>query len=1165
MISRQRLYGFAMGQILTRGLLVLLSLLLVCLLALALLLGTATGNRWILEQATPFIPGELTVGEWHGSLLSGITLNHIDYRYQELNIRLDQLSAELAPHALLKGWLELTSLSLGTLHVTLPPADDTPPQPDSLPDSLLLPFGIRIDALTVGTFQLNDTVLIRQLEADNLAAWRRFQIARLQTLTLAGANVQATAQGKLTAPFDVQGTASWALPLPESDTLQASHANGQLTLTGPLSQLQIHHQLSGPVKLQSQGQWLLKDGQWQIALQHHWPAQALPLTLPQPLALGKGELGTHGPLDALQLKGHTGLASGERKVAITLDSALIPGGITLHDLTVKDGEQTLGSRGQVLFSPLSWDLDLSGDLDTALLHPLLPGQLAIDGHSKGQWDGDRWSLSPSELSLRGDVRQQPLSVTSTVQSQTANGKQQLQLRSQGRWGDNWLQANGQVWPQWQLRSKLNLTRLEQLYPGLAGSVAGQIQLNGRYNDPALSGQLTVNNLSWQDWSLGQMQSRFSQLRLPQTSQPGSMSLTLNGHQLTQANTEHVGTFALSADGTWAEHQLTASARRDTVELNTRLQGGMNTAGNTWQGTLADTRLQHLQLGIWQQDTDSTLRLSAQSQSLSPFCLVQAPSRLCLQGNHAANTLEAQARLADLPLALINTLLGPTLSMEGTVDANLSVQGPLDNPKGQFALQSREANITINTADAPPPLEIKQLSLHGNLANQRVNSALTLTTALGNAHAQLEHGLGLDATLQGDVNFDLSSLAFVELFTADLREVKGSINGDFSLAGSLRQPIMNGAITLQNGQTLIPFLGVDIADVQVAIQGNPQGQLDIIGSAQMGSNTVALNGAVDPSQPNIPMQLTLSGDRLLAADRPDARILLTPDLTLTGSLEGLTLSGSLTIPEAEISPVEIPEGAITVSKDQVLVHQQADSTTPLPLAMDVTLTLGDKVHFNGFGLDAMLGGALQVEQKPQRPPQLNGELIILEGRYRAYGQNLAISDGQLIFQGPPENPGLDIRAIRKIPSEGVVAGVQLSGTLQEPNASLFSDPSMEQSQAMSYLLTGRPLESGSKSEGNKIAQALALYGLERGSGVTEKIGDKLGVDEISVGSDWESDDAALMLGKQLSERLYLTYAVGLFDAISTVILRYTLTRSLHLEARSSSEANSIDVIWEKELR
>ena len=74
-----------------------------------------------------------------------------------------------------------------------------------------------------------------------------------------------------------------------------------------------------------------------------------------------------------------------------------------------------------------------------------------------------------------------------------------------------------------------------------------------------------------------------------------------------------------------------------------------------------------------------------------------------------------------------------------------------------------------------------------------------------------------------------------------------------------------------------------------------------------------------------------------------------------------------------------------------------------------------------------------------------------------------------------------------------------------------------------------------------------------------------MDDISVGSDWETDDASLMLGKQLSDRLYLTYAIGLFDAVSTVMLRYTLTRSLHLEARSSTEANSLDIIWEKELR
>lgn len=1166
MIGRQHHNGFALRPVLARGLLVLLSLLLVCLLGLTLLLGTATGNRWLLEQARPFIPGELNLGEWHGSLLSGITLNDIDYRYQGLTVTLDQVSADLVPRALFSGWLELENLSLGSLHITLSPGDDTEPQPAALPDSLALPFGIRIDRLTVGAFQLNDTVLVSKLEADSLAAWRRFQIARLQTHTLANASVQATAQGKLTAPFDVQGTASWQLPLPDTDTLQAQQASGQLTLAGPLSQLQLHHQLTGPVDLQSQGEWLLKDEQWQISLQHRWAAQALPLALPQSLSLGKGALETSGPLDALRLSGHTGLSSGERNVAITVDSALIPGGITLHEFTVQDGDQTLASNGQVMFSPLSWDLDLSGDLNTALLHPLFPGQLAIDGHSQGQWDGDRWTLSPSELTLRGKVRQQTLSLTSTLQSQTPNGKQQLQLNTQGDWGDNQLQASGQVWPQWQLRSKLKLTQLQQVYPGLTGNLAGQVTLQGSYSDPALSGQLTGNALGWQDWQIAQLQSRFAQLRLPQTAQQGDMTLSLNAAQITQNNTEQVSALTVTANGSWTQHQLKADASRDDVSLETRLRGGLNPAGNAWQGTLSDTRLQHSRLGTWQQDSDSTLNVSAQSQSLAPFCLVQAPSRLCLQGSHSANNnVDAEVRLADLPLALINSLLGPTLTVDGSVNADLTLHGPLDNPEGQFSLQSQDAKITVNTADAPPPVEIKQFTLHGNLADQRLSSELTLTTALGSAHAQLEHGLDLDSALQGDVDFNLKSLAFVELFTADLREVQGRINGDFSLAGTVRQPIMNGAIKLQNGQALIPFLGIDIANLQVAIQGNPQGKLDITGSAQMGTGTLNLNGTVDPSEKNIPLQLTLGGERLLAADRPDARILITPDLTLAGDLEGLTLTGSLAIPEAEIRPVEIPEGAITVSNDQVLVHQEGDSSSQLPLAMDVTLTLGDKVHFKGFGLDAMLGGTLQVEQKPQRPPQLNGELVIREGRYRAYGQNLAISDGQLIFQGPPDNPGLDIRAIRKIPSEGVVVGVQLSGTLQEPSASLFSDPSMEQSQAMSYLLTGRPLESGSKSDGNQIAQALALYGLERGSGVTEKIGDTLGVDDISVGSDWESDDAALMLGKQLSERLYLTYAVGLFDAISTVILRYTLTRSLHLEARSSSESNSIDLIWEKELR
>ncbi|QJX03279.1 hypothetical protein HML84_07145 [Alcanivorax sp. IO_7] len=69
-----------------------------------------------------------------------------------------------------------------------------------------------------------------------------------------------------------------------------------------------------------------------------------------------------------------------------------------------------------------------------------------------------------------------------------------------------------------------------------------------------------------------------------------------------------------------------------------------------------------------------------------------------------------------------------------------------------------------------------------------------------------------------------------------------------------------------------------------------------------------------------------------------------------------------------------------------------------MAMAVGVSLGDKVHFEGFGLTATLDGDLRVTQQPGQPAQLNGELVIVEGRYRAYGQNLAIENGRLLFQG-----------------------------------------------------------------------------------------------------------------------------------------------------------------------
>nr|WP_255612559.1 translocation/assembly module TamB domain-containing protein [Alcanivorax sp. 1008] len=434
---------------------------------------------------------------------------------------------------------------------------------------------------------------------------------------------------------------------------------------------------------------------------------------------------------------------------------------------------------------------------------------------------------------------------------------------------------------------------------------------------------------------------------------------------------------------------------------------------------------------------------------------------------------------------------------------------------------------------------------------------------GHLHASLRTAIPTDAPLNGQLDVEISELRWLELLIPGIRQRSGSLTGDLVLSGKRNAPQLHGLLELKDGETDVAEAGLTLTNISAKL--NAEGKhIDISGSAQSGPGFVDITGALDLAG-GLPgeLNLSISGERFQLLALPEAMVLINPSVTLRGNAQLFRLRGDIQIPEARLAPQQLPEVAIRVSEDQIIVNSVKPPVEALKLDAELMLLIGKDVRFSGFGLDARLGGNLQFIQKPDKPISLLGDLRIEEGRYRAYGQKLAIDQGVLLFQEKIDNPGLNIRAVRRIPSAQIVAGVAISGTLQNPHARLISEPAMEESEIMAWLLTGRGLAGGSESDNAMIAQALAVYGLEQGSGVTKKIGDKLGLDEIAVGSDWETSDASLMLGKQISDRLYLRYAIGLFDAISTVMLRYTLSRRLHLEAQSDSNRQSLDLIYQLE--
>ncbi|MCV5640315.1 translocation/assembly module TamB domain-containing protein, partial [Escherichia coli] len=82
--------------------------------------------------------------------------------------------------------------------------------------------------------------------------------------------------------------------------------------------------------------------------------------------------------------------------------------------------------------------------------------------------------------------------------------------------------------------------------------------------------------------------------------------------------------------------------------------------------------------------------------------------------------------------------------------------------------------------------------------------------------------------------------------------------------------------------------------------------------------------------------------------------------------------------------------------------------------------------------------LNVTQK-DKGPFIVGEVNVVDGSYRSFGQDLLIKEGKILMNGPPDQPYLSIKAIRNPDNtqDDVIAGVQVSGPASDPSIEIFS--------------------------------------------------------------------------------------------------------------------------------
>jgi translocation and assembly module TamB len=308
------------------------------------------------------------------------------------------------------------------------------------------------------------------------------------------------------------------------------------------------------------------------------------------------------------------------------------------------------------------------------------------------------------------------------------------------------------------------------------------------------------------------------------------------------------------------------------------------------------------------------------------------------------------------------------------------------------------------------------------------------------------------------------------------------------------------------------------------------------------------------------------------NRPDLNLVVDGEGTLALAKGKLVLNGKLRADEGHIVYASDPEaslGSDVVVKGWPAPAPSALRSADLPLVVDLELDFGERLHFESEGLVTGLEGTVRVTTSA-RGFVGKGTIRSVNGTYRAFGQKLVIDPGRLVFDGPLDNPGLDIIALRR--NLAVEAGVAVTGTVRVPIIQLTSNPPVSDSERLAWLVLGHGLDRTSGSELSALQAASSLLMGRNSKPIASAIAESVGVDEIafrtapsssrsSTRGASDAESGVIAVGKRLTDRLTLVYEQGLSVANSALRIEYALTRNLRLSA-STGVVSGIGIQYSK---
>ena len=886
------------------------------------------------------------------------------------------------------------------------------------------------------------------------------------------------------------------------------------------------------------------DLQWERL---RWPQAGEAL-----LAGADGSLRLDGRPDAWRLQAGTALNLRDAPLRAELRADGDRDRATVHALRLDglDGQAELVGSLDWTRAVASASARLDG-LNPGAVLPSWPGSLSGEAELGADWSREpnwqlAWSLPDSRL------RERPISSRGSA---SGNGERLRLTAAELLSGNSRLRIDGALWPELAAELVLESPDLRDLLPGVDGSASLNARIDGSWRLPALSAQGSLSDLRWAHYGIESADLR------AEAGADGELTVQLSARALDLGY--RFDSARVIGSGRVVDHRFRFEAEGPDGEAGATLSGKYDPEALRWRGRLADGRLDPTDFAAWAQEDPGALLVSPTEIALDPVCWSGDDGRLCTQFQWVPGSLHLASRVEALELAGLQPVLPVDWQARGRISGTASARfddGQLASARAELA---SGAGLLRAGAESVLHFDAAHLRVEEAREGLRFDTGLELPDGrLGSRGTAGAAGRWQQRGLDGEVYADWPDIGALTLLSPELGEAAGALKGRFALGGTVGSPSLDGELTLADGEILLRTPNTRVRELAARVAADPDQGLRIVASGRVGEGRAELAGTLQPGDGRTRLKLT--GDRLLAVNTAEARVVVSPDLELSFADGLLLVTGELQVPRADITPSRFADGGIRPSSDTLILRdgQPEPQGSELRLRSDVRVRLGDEVHFDGFGLDTRLAGGLRLRDEPGRLTTASGELRLVDGRYEAYGQDLSIETGRLIFAGGSvTNPSIELRAVRR-PREDIVVGVQVRGPLRQPSLNLYSTPAMSNENQLSWLVLGRAADAGtSNAEQEVLGNAALALGLKGTSMLAERLGQGLGLDEISVGAapGEPANQAQLTIGKYLSPRLFVSYGVSLFQPGHSLRLNYEIGRGFELQTETGTDSGG-DLIY-----